>query len=125
MESSGEEEVKVTDKPKKKIRKTKEWKRNRAKERRYSGIDKISRVTCNHPNHSYCQARKLTIADLAEIKEQFYRDNSKIRQDQYIAMHVKLTPKKRQRNGQQNFKTREFTASYMVSKLNPNLPGPF
>ncbi|XP_072035964.1 uncharacterized protein [Amphiura filiformis] len=113
---SGDEEVQLNDNSKKRKRVPKEWAKNTTKQRRNSGEGKAPTVACQHPIHSYCQARALDQVDREDMFRDCYVDSDKVRQDTFITSYVELTPVKRHRGGNNQRRARTYTAEYYARK---------
>ncbi|KAK9976438.1 hypothetical protein ABG768_021643 [Culter alburnus] len=92
--------------------------RSLAKEKRYSGNEKISRIACKH-NSVSCAAVTLTETDITYIKDQLYSTHDKVKQDAILLSHLDIMQCKRRRPSAveaDKRRQREMTVKYAVLK---------
>lgn len=111
------DEMVVSVTGKRKRRQTRNSARCKAKEKRYSGTDRISRIACKH-NSVSCAAVTLTETDITYIKEQLYSTHDKVKQDAILLSHLDIMQCKRRRPSAKAEKRRQrdLTIKYAVLK---------
>ncbi|XP_055064736.2 uncharacterized protein [Misgurnus anguillicaudatus] len=93
--------------------------RSRAKENRYSGVDKIPQVACTHNNSVTCRAGALTEADITYINAKLYTSRDKVKQDAILLSYMYVMPCKRRRRkvkAEEKQRQRDLTIKYFVLK---------
>ncbi|CAG9793086.1 unnamed protein product [Diatraea saccharalis] len=115
-----EENVRAVDcrKARKKPRIPENWKRAKEKVERYSAKQLPSAPQCNHANSSQYKCGSLSMQDMQQFHEQFYKYPIKKDQDAFILKHCKIQKTKRRRPRKGIRKPTEIYTKLYVRKKN-------
>ncbi|XP_077290106.1 uncharacterized protein LOC143913922 isoform X1 [Arctopsyche grandis] len=88
------------------------WKKEQDRRRRYSSTSLPVHPTCGHNTKGY-RCGTLSMPDLLELHKQFYKNTSKLWQDNYILSHSQAVSCKRRKSRMKNIK-RSVSVKYYV-----------